>query len=129
MTILMIFLASIGLHELGHALMAKLVGAKIKAWGLNRTGPYVRVSINPPCMWRAQLCLFSGPLVNLLLSLLFLATNPVLHVVGMLNLPFALFNLLLPRSDGWQMWKATTGATWSGAAALEARVWICGRDS
>jgi hypothetical protein len=31
MTILMIFLASIGLHELGHALMAKLVGAEIKA--------------------------------------------------------------------------------------------------
>jgi Zn-dependent protease len=80
-------------------------------------------------MWRAQLCLFSGPLVNLLLSLLFITTNPVLHVVGMLNLPFALFNLPLPRSDGWQMWKATTGATRSGAAALEARVWICGRDS
>jgi hypothetical protein len=47
----------------------------------------------------------SGPSVNLLLALLWLSPIPLLHIVGWVNAYLGVFNLLSPKSDGWQLWR------------------------
>ena len=96
---------SLILHELGHVIGARLVGAEVKGWGIKWLGPYVHVQVDPPCLWRAQLCLISGPSVNLLLALLWLSPIPILHMIGGVNAYLGVSNLLLPKSDGWQLWR------------------------
>lgn len=91
------------LHEGGHLLAALVTGARIKRVGWRWAGPFVHVAVEPPCAWRASLNLLGGPFVHAALGLLLQSDAPVLHMAGQLNCWLLVINLVLPKSDGWQI--------------------------
>ena len=101
MHLILAALAGMVAHEFGHALIARMVGAEIKGWGIALAGPYVHIRIEPPNRMRCLLCLSGGPAANLVLFFA-LALTP-LRVVAWVNLYLAVMNLVLPKSDGWKM--------------------------
>jgi hypothetical protein len=94
-------------HEVGHLGGAYLVGAEIRGVGLSWAGPYVHARVDPPCRWKAVICLLSGCGVNLALALGCWWFE--MDTAALVNALMAGFNLVLPKSDGWQAWKAASG--------------------
>ena len=97
-----LLLASLLLHEVGHAIAAGLCGAKVKAIGISWLGTYIRREDdhNPRTNLLTSL---SGPLMNLAIAAI--AIGWLSHM----NLILALGNLIpLPRSDGARAWRAIT---------------------
>lgn len=98
---LLLCLMVIVLHEAGHLLAARLLGAEIKAIRLTS----IRHSALSP--GRNLVIALAGPLANLLFAIF------CWHLFGLYNLVFGLANLLpFSHSDGrqawghWKLWKA-----------------------
>jgi hypothetical protein len=90
-------------HEIGHLVCALTTGAHVKAVRLSWVGLSLRTCVDPPCQWRVQVNYLSGPLMNLMLA--GMCWN-LWYTFAWMNLLTAVFNLVLPRSDGWQAWQA-----------------------
>ena len=84
------------LHEGGHLLMALLCGVKVKKVGLSRTGLY---TVREPGPRWANCCVsLAGPLFNLSLAIVLRDALPTFAFV---NLIACIYNLLpIPNSDG-----------------------------
>ena len=99
-----LLLASLVLHEVSHAVVAALCGAKVKAIGVNWTGTYIRrEDARRP---RINLLIsLSGPLANLAVAAI------AIGWLSQVNLILALGNLLpLPHSDGARACHAISGS-------------------
>jgi hypothetical protein len=96
-------------HEIGHLLGAVVTGAEIKAIGIRWAGFYVHACVNPPCRWKARVNLLSGAVANALLALACWGLD--WKTFALVNALTALFNLLLPKSDGWQAARIAVGRT------------------
>jgi len=98
---------SLLLHELGHVLVALAHGVKVKRIGFAAAGGYTVREFSGRRWVEAQSAA-AGPLVNLLLFLLFsLAGGPVAYALAKANLVLGIGNLIpFPRSDGGRLWKA-----------------------
>ena len=97
------------LHEAGHLAGALAVGANIRGIGLSWVGLSGRITVWPPCRWRAIAHLLAGPAVNLVAGLACYSGGPEWETAGMVNVLTALFNTVLPQSDGWRAWQVATG--------------------
>lgn len=82
-------------HELGHVLVARLCGVRIKQVGFGRRGVYVRRARTTG--WpEISICL-AGAAANLLFAVVFRHVNGC----ALCNVVFAIVNLLpIPNSDG-----------------------------
>lgn len=91
-------LIAMALHEIGHILMARAVGIKVRRVGLSWQGMYTVREPGPPA--KNLLVSFAGPLANLLLMLLW----PWLPIFSLANFCVGVCNLLPIRgSDGDRM--------------------------
>jgi Zn-dependent protease len=112
---LLVGIVAMTLHEVGHLMMAPLVGIKIRTVGLGWKGLYTLREPGPPS--KNIIVSLAGPLVNLLL-LAFWHLSPKL---GMANLCFAFFNILpIEGSDGeriWACWRQIKRDRASGSGA------------
>jgi Zn-dependent protease len=92
------------LHEIGHLLVARIVGVNVKTIGFTWRGMYMVREAGPPAKNLA--ISFGGPGMNLFL-LAFWHLSPAF---GLANLCFAFCNLLpIQNSDGdraWSCWRA-----------------------
>ena len=87
------------LHELGHYLAIRLVGGTIKYIRLTAFGAEMAVS-RPLNYWQEGLAALAGPVVNIMLALVFCSWTWGAGFAG-LNLVLALFNLIpVGRLDG-----------------------------
>ncbi len=102
-------LLAMAVHEAAHIVVARALGIKVKRVGFNRKGLYTVREASTPA--KNQLVSFAGPLVNLLLILLW----PWSPMFGLANFCFGVCNLLPIRgSDGERMlsiWRAMRKAT------------------
>ena len=110
---------SVLLHELGHVLVATVNGVKVKRIGFAAAGGY---TVREPSRrwWVEAESALAGPLVNLLLFLIFnSAQGVVAHAAAQANLVLAIGNLIpISRSDGSRLWKAISSReTAAGASA------------
>jgi Zn-dependent protease len=97
---LLVGVIAMTLHEIGHLLMAQLVGVKIRTVGLGWKGLYTLREPGPPA--KNIIVSLAGPFTNALL-LAFWHLSPKL---GLANLCFAFFNILpIEGSDGERVWK------------------------
>lgn len=107
-----IILVSLGLHEVGHAVMANWMGIKIVAAGFVGLYAYVtpEVSISQMVPYKEILTAFAGPLTNFLIAGVFvipvaiygesIMENTLQYIVHM-NFLLAVYNLLpIPILDG-----------------------------
>lgn len=92
------------IHELGHVLSAKLTGSKIDKIGLHWTGPYVQITIYPVNYLKAAFTCASGPLLNLLCFPLIFVPIHEFSMLGWINVLCGVGNLILPKSDGYQIY-------------------------
>jgi len=118
---------SLLLHELGHVLIASAHGVKVKRIGFGVLGGYTVREFSGRRWVEAQSAV-AGPLVNLLLFLVFIsAEGPVANAVARANLVLAIGNLIpLGRSDGRRLWKAIS--SWESAlASAPARVAVAAK--
>lgn len=96
----MLLVASLLLHEAGHAAMATVCGAKVKAIGVSWMGTYIRREDDHRRRTNLLTSL-SGPLINLLIAAI------AIGWLSQVNIMLAVCNLLpLPHSDGARAWKA-----------------------
>lgn len=87
------------LHELGHYLVIRLVGGNIKLIRLTAIGAEMAVA-RPLNYWQEGLAALAGPVVNIVLALVFCTWSWGASFAG-LNLVLALFNLIpVGRLDG-----------------------------
>jgi hypothetical protein len=98
-------IVAIGVHELAHIAAAKITASRIDAVGLKWTGLYVSITVFPACRWKCAVNLSAGLLANLLLAGFLFA--PVLDLVnfGFVNAWLLVGNIILPKSDGWQIFQ------------------------
>jgi membrane-associated protease RseP (regulator of RpoE activity) len=88
-------LVSVLLHELGHIVMAKALGVRVKRAGISWKGPYIVREMGTPAQ---NMCIsLAGPTMNALLLFV-----PGLFLV---NLAVLVPNLVLTDSDGRRAWK------------------------
>ncbi len=110
-------LVAMALHEAGHILAAHAVGIKVRRVGLSWQGMYTVREPGPPA--KNLLVSFAGPLVNLLLTLIW----PLSPIFGLANLCCGACNLLPIRgSDGDRMlrcWGEMRAATLRARAVSE----------
>ena len=96
-------LLAMAVHEAAHFVAARALGIKVKRVGFNRKGLYTVREAGPPA--KNLIVSFAGPLINLLLMLLW----PWSPMFGLANLCFGVCNLLpIMGSDGDRMlsiWK------------------------
>ncbi len=106
-TYIFIALMVIALHEAAHLVAAHTLGIKVRRIGLSWRGAYI-VREPGPAMANL-LTTLAGPILNLLL----VAAWPLSHEFALLNLVFALGNLLpVAGSDGSRAWSLLAGR-WS----------------
>jgi Zn-dependent protease len=105
LTLGLVVIASVLLHEGGHALAAKRLGWRVVALRITRRGPALDIRTRDPQVLRtAWAVALAGPLASLVFAaeLLFLGVaNPMAYALGLFNLVFAVVNLVpMPGSDG-----------------------------
>jgi hypothetical protein len=83
------------IHEAGHVAGALLTGSRIDRIGINWRGPYLVITVDPPCRWKAVANLLSGPAANLLCGL-------AGGTFGLISVAMGILNLIMPMSDGMQ---------------------------
>jgi Zn-dependent protease len=99
-----LLLASLLLHELGHAAAAGLCGAKVKAIGVDWMGTYIRRENDHRSETNLATSL-SGPLVNLVIAAI------AIGWLSQVNFMLAICNLIpLPHSDGARAWRAISAS-------------------
>lgn len=94
-------------HEAGHALAAqalRLPWRPVLSW----RGPGIRIGSDSPRLtrWQVGLTAAAGPLASILLAVAAWTAHPFVAVV---SLDLALWNLVLPRSDGRLVLRALRG--------------------
>ena len=134
----LVLLLSITLHELGHSLVAKAFGCRVKDITLMIIGGCASMVTLPQKAWQELLVALAGPAVSLVLGLLGLFVLPQLVVdssrelaqfivlqVGYLNAGLFLFNLLpaFPM-DGGRVLRALLQQFFMGKAKA---TWIASR--
>ncbi len=87
-------LAALVLHELGHALAAKVFRVRVGGVVLHFFGGLTQLDPGPLSGWKEIPVAAGGPLVNLLLGLSVLVPAEPLHTFGRVNLLFGGLNLL-----------------------------------
>ncbi|MFN8569288.1 MAG: site-2 protease family protein [Kouleothrix sp.] len=132
--------ASVALHELGHALVARSYGLAVGCITLFALGGATEIGDGPPNPVRDLLVAVAGPIVNLALALLgalawWLLPMPALALVALhlalTNLVMAAFNLLpgYPLDGGRVLWALMSYLTDDelGAARVASRAGrVCG---
>jgi hypothetical protein len=103
LAILTIGVMSMLLHEAGHLFAAKMTSSRILRVGVNITGPYVEILVDPPCRWKVSINLLAGISVHFVLSGFLFAQIELLFMVGFVNLWFFAGSFVLPKSDGWNL--------------------------
>jgi Zn-dependent protease len=89
-------------HELGHVLMATLLGVRVKAIGLCVLGSYIRREDSHRFGTEAAIA-FAGPAVNLVLAIILFGSSPLASFVAIMNAQIFALNLLpIPGCDGWR---------------------------
>lgn len=83
------------IHESGHVAAALLTGARIDRIGVDWYGPFLTITVEPPCRWKAITNLMAGPAANFLCGL-------AGGTFGLISVAMGLLNLILPGSDGMQ---------------------------
>jgi len=116
---------SVLLHELGHVLVATVNGVKVKRIGFAAAGGYTVRELSRRWWVEAESAL-AGPLVNLLLFLVFNSAGGVVaHAAAQANLVLAIGNLIpLSRSDGSRLWKAISSRETAASASAPAQAAI-----
>ena len=85
-------------HEAGHVAGALLTGSRINRAGFRWIGPFIEITVDPPCRWKAVANLMSGPAANL-------ACGVFGGAFGIISVTIGVLNLILPMSDGAQALK------------------------
>jgi Zn-dependent protease len=98
--------ASILLHECGHAGVARLCGVRVRTIGLSWKGGYTIRECSPR-LAAETLTTLAGPCVNLALYLLFRhVTGKTGSWISLANLVLLVSNLVpLPPTDGLRLWR------------------------
>lgn len=96
LSVMLLGIPAMFLHECGHILVALLCGVKVKKVGLSKTGLY---TVREPGPRWANLCIsIAGPLTNLALAV---ALRDILPTFAWINVIACGYNLLpIPNSDG-----------------------------
>ena len=91
-------------HEAAHIVIARALWVRVKRIGISWRGPYIVRETGRP---EANLLIaIAGPLINLVLAVLFWNGAPAF---AQINLVLGVSNLLpLPGSDGFRAWTALT---------------------
>ena len=97
-------------HESGHILIATCLGVRVKAIGLFAFGAFIRREDSRRFGVEAAIA-FAGPMINLVLALLFIGPTPLASFIATMNTYIFLANLLpIPGCDGWRvmhsLWQA-----------------------
>lgn len=102
--VLLGIIGSIVAHEAAHVLAARHLGWAFRGAGVNRRGPYVRVSTTDAARFkRAWAVALAGPLANLELAVVLLefGDSDVTRTLAYFNIFFAVTNLIpFKGSDG-----------------------------
>lgn len=127
-----LFLVSLLLHELGHCFTALAMSLKVDAVTLYGFAGFTEIRPEPPTPFREFLVAVSGPVVNLLLGALALGlrlpfgehgvAGTLLYDVGRVNIALGILNLLpgLPLDGGRVTSSAVWGATRSRLKGTQA---------
>jgi Zn-dependent protease len=101
-----LLLASLLFHEIGHLLMAQLLGVRVRAVGLCLKGAYLHRSDSGSAI-SEMLIAMAGPSVNLLLYACLKNGDAMLRWVAVLNLVLAVSNLVpLSGTDGARIYQS-----------------------
>ena len=101
-----LLLASILLHEIGHLLMAQVLGVKVRSVGFCFKGAYLQRSDSGSATSELLIAV-AGPLVNLLLYACLQNGDAMLRWVAILNLVLAISNLVpLRGTDGARIYQS-----------------------
>ena len=89
-------------HESGHILVATCLGVRVKAVGLCALGAFIRREDSHRFGAEAAIA-FAGPMVNLVLAIMFVGPTPLASFIATMNAYIFLTNLLpIPGCDGWR---------------------------
>jgi Zn-dependent protease len=131
-TLAILFLISLLLHELGHCFTALAMSLKVDAVTLYGFAGFTEIRPEPPTPFREFLVAVSGPMVNLLLGALALGVRvplgddgvagTLLFDIGRVNIALGILNLLpgLPLDGGRVTSSAVWGATRSRLKGTQA---------
>ena len=92
--ILLFVVTALIVHELGHAISAKLFGIRVGGIVLYFFGGITKMDSRPLKTWKEIPASIGGPVSNLILSFFMLLPGKALYDFGKINLIFGLFNLL-----------------------------------
>lgn len=122
--------ASVLLHELGHAVVARRLGVRISGIELGFLGGAAKMEDLPRTARHEIAIAAAGPIVSLLLGgaslgLAFLVNAPLLATIGWINLVLAAFNLIpaLPM-DGGRILRAALATRMSFVRATDASITV-----
>ncbi|MCX5745211.1 MAG: M50 family metallopeptidase [Proteobacteria bacterium] len=127
--VVLVAFASVVLHELGHAVVARRLGVRVVGIELGFFGGAAKM-INMPTNARAEISIAAaGPLVSIVLGLVGLALGklglPFVGLIGWINLIIAAFNLIpaLPM-DGGRILRAALSTRYSHVRATDLAVTV-----